>query len=101
MHEDETADPREKARDHGDAVLERAVEPLGEAEKREHRDHSAQLQRDDAVDRTAAEGNDAEREEAADERGRRDLERVQAGDSDLRRRTRSCSVTCSSSMSMT
>src|SRR6185437_508201 len=97
----EAARPEHDARDDCDRVLEGPVEAFREAEDREHRDRAAELERNDAVDRAPREGDHAQRYVPAQERGRRDFEGVHAGDSERRSWTRSWSVTCSSSMSMT
>lgn len=77
------------------------MEALGEAQEDEHRERAADLDGDERVDRPASNDDEAEGQVAAEERGGRGLERVQAGDSDFRFMTRSCRVTCSSSMSIT
>ena len=69
------------------------MEALGEADEQERRRRAGELQRDDAVELPLPEADDPEREEAGEERERGDRERVQAGSSELRFGTRSCSST--------
>src|SRR5437588_4363062 len=75
------------------------MEAFCEAEEHEHGQHAGGFERDEAVDRPAADGDDPERHEAEEQCRRGHLERVHTGRSELRLRTRSWTSATSASVS--